>query len=402
MSNKLSICVLFGGRAVEHEISLISGLQLIEALDTELYTIVPVYIAHSGKWYTGKELLKKEFYRGLPSCLEKLTEVTVLPKPGVGGLTVLNSANSSFMSRVFASGDETIKVDVFIPAFHGQYGEDGSIQGLFEMADVTYTGSNVISSAVAMDKAVCKSVAAQHGIPVLPFIIATKAEASKGLGALRNKIMSSEGLQSFPLFIKPNHLGSSVGIARAKTPEELDAALAGVFKYDEQAIIEPCVTNIMEVNVSVLDGKTRTASVVEIPVGTEGILSYEDKYIRGGGKKGKAAQSSGMASLSRVIDPQDLDPKIKEAVIGYALKLSDVLGSSGVGRFDFIVDTAANKIYFNELNPIPGSFSFYLWEKSKPPVIYTELLNRIIERAIQRKADLSAYEKNTGFKALFN
>jgi D-alanine-D-alanine ligase len=400
--NKKNICVLFGGRAVEHEISMISGLQLIEALDTELYSVVPVYIAHSGKWYTGKELLKKDFYKGLPGCLNNLKEVTLLPKPGIGGLTVLNSPGTSSISKIFSKAETVIPVDVFIPSFHGQFGEDGCIQGLFEIADVTYAGSDVLASSVAMNKAVCKAVAAQHGIPVLPFAIVTKSESAKGFAALKEKIIATPGLGEFPLFIKPNHLGSSIGISKVKSLADIDGALAGVFKYDEQAIVEPCVNDIMEINVSVIDGKELTASVVEIPVGTGGVLSYEDKYLKGGGKKGKQqAQSEGMAGLTRVIDPKDLDPEIKNSVTNYALKLSSVLGSSGVGRYDFIVDTAKNKIYFNELNPIPGSFSFYLWEKSKPPLIYPQLLNRIIDRAIQKKASLSSFEKDTGFKALF-
>lgn len=400
---KKPVCVLFGGRSVEHEISVITGLQLIEALDQSKYKIIPVYVAQSGAWYSGKQLLKKEFYKGLPGCLSELDEVTLLAKPGVNGLTVLKSSTGGSLGAIFSKKLTVIPVDVFIPAFHGAYGEDGCIQGLFEIADVPYTGSDVMSSAVAMNKAVCKAVAAYHDIPVLPFTLVSKREMSEGLAKVREKIKSTPGLESFPLFIKPVHLGSSIGIARAKSEAELDAALAGVFKYDESAIVETCVTSIMEVNVSVLDSGTRIASVTEIPVGTEGVLSYEDKYMRGGkGKKGSGDQGSeGMAGLVRSIDPQHLDGSIKEAVTGYALKLAAAIGSSGVGRYDFIVDTATNKIYFNELNPIPGSFSFYLWEKSKPPLIYTHLLDKIIETALARHAALSSFEKNTGFKALF-
>lgn len=402
MTNKKNLAILFGGRSVEHEISVISALQLIEAVDREKLNPIPVYIAHSGRWYTGSELLNKNFYRGLPACLDTLTEVTLLPRPGVAGLTVLNSSSSLF-KRLFCNKEAIIPVDLFIPAFHGQFGEDGCIQGLLELADMAYAGSDVLASAVAMNKAICKAVASYHGIPVLPFTLAYKHEATSGFDRLRKRILNTPGLENFPLFIKPCHLGSSIGISRAKNEQELNAALAGVFKYDEQAIIEPCVVNIMEVNVSVLDGEQRIASVTEIPVGTEGVLSYEDKYMQpGAGKKGKAQNAGeGMAGLSRIIDPKDLAADIKATVTEYALKLSEVLGSSGVGRFDFIVDTATGKIYFNELNPIPGSFSFYLWEKSKPPVFYTQLINRLVERALDRKAALASYSKDTGFKALF-
>jgi D-alanine-D-alanine ligase len=401
IENKNNICVLFGGRSVEHEISVITGIQYIEAVDREKYNPIPVYVAQCGKWYTGKELLDKNFYRGLPNCLDKLTEVTLLPKPGVGGLTVVSK--KSLFASIFGSSSDIIPVDVFVPSFHGTYGEDGCIQGLFEMADVAYAGSNVLASAVAMNKAICKAVANQNEVPTLPFVLAYKYEASQSLQNLREKILKTKGLEKFPLFVKPCHLGSSIGISRARDEVELDSALAGVFKYDEVAIIEPCVTDIMEVNVSVLDGDTRIASVTEIPVGTGGVLSYEDKYMKeGAGKKGKAqSNSEGMASLIRVIDPKELAEDTKNKITTYALKLSEALGSSGVGRFDFIIDTGKNEIYFNELNPIPGCFSFYLWEKSKPPIIYTQLINRMIKRALDRKASLSGYEKNTGFKAMF-
>jgi D-alanine-D-alanine ligase len=304
---------------------------------------------------------------------------------------------------LLGNSSNIIPVDVFVPTFHGTYGEDGCIQGLFEMADVAYASSDVMSSAVAMNKAICKAVAGYHNIPVLPFALAFKDDAMQNLANLKQKITSTKGLENYPLFIKPCHLGSSIGISRAKNEAELEAGLANVFKYDQVAIVEPCVTNIMEVNISVLDGKQRVASVTEIPVGTEGILSYEDKYMKeGAGKKGKAQNASqGMASLTRVIDPKDLADDTKNKIIDYALKLSEILGSSGVGRFDFIIDTASSQIYFNELNPIPGCFAFFLWDKSKPPIIYTQLINRMIERAIERKQALAGYEKNIGFKALF-
>lgn len=401
--SKKNIAVIFGGRSVEHEISMISGIQLVEAMDRELYNPIPVYIAHSGKWFTGDQLLDKQFYRGLPNCLENLDEVTLIPNPEAGGLTILKSANTSFLSSLSSKKEKVIPVDVYIPAFHGTYGEDGCIQGLFEMADAAYAGSDVLASAVAMDKSIAKYVAAQNGIPVLPSVLISKNEFQTSVSKTRSKIIETEGLSEFPLFIKPVHLGSSIGISKANNEQELDAGLVQVFRYDDKAIIEPCVVDIMEINISILDTtEKRIASVTEIPVGTDGVLSYEDKYLQNsGGKKGAPSESQGMANLSRVIDPQDLDPNIKERVQEYALKFAEVINSSGVGRYDFIIDTSTNKVYFNELNPIPGSFSFYLWEKSKPPVIYTQLINRLIDRAIDRKASLASYEKDTGFKALF-
>ena len=278
--DKKNIAILFGGRSVEHEISMITGIQLIEAIDRELYNPIPVYIAHSGKWYTGNQLLDKEFYRGLPNCLEKLDEVTLIPNPAAGGLTILKSANSSSLSSLLGKKEKVLPVDVYIPAFHGPYGEDGCIQGLFEMADAAYAGSDVLASSVAMDKSVCKSVAAQNDIPVLPYVLISKNEFQASVSETRSRIMGTKGLEEFPLFIKPVHLGSSIGISKAKNEQELDAGLAQVFLYDDTAIIEPCIVDIMEINISVLDTiQKRIASVTEIPVGTEGVLSYEDKYL---------------------------------------------------------------------------------------------------------------------------
>ncbi len=402
--SKKNVCVLFGGRSVEHEISMITAIQYIEAMDRELYNVIPVYIAHSGKWYMGDKLLNKQFYRKLPSCLSEVDEVTLLPDPTVQGLTVVRSAASGLLSRF--KKPEVVPVDVYVPAFHGTYGEDGCIQGLLELADAAYASCDVLSSAVAMNKYICKVIAGHHDVPVLPSRLVTRDEFRANVSETRTKVLNSEGLGNYPLFIKPVHLGSSIGIGKATSDAELDAALAEVFKYDDTAIVEPCVKDIMEINISVMDSEDLTASVTEIPVGTDGVLSYEDKYLKeGAGKKGKlqgAQESQGMASLSRSIDPEHLSDDIKKVVTGYALKLAKILGASGVGRFDFIVNNSDGSIYFNELNPIPGSFAFYLWEKSKPPVIYPQLINKMIDRALERKANKAQYEKDTGFKALFN
>lgn len=388
------VAVLFGGRSVEHEISIITGLELINAMDVLRYDPLPVYIAPNGRWYTGEELFEQSFYRGLPDSLERLEEVTLLPTPGLGGLTRL---------RTGLSRRSTIAVDVFLPAFHGQYGEDGCIQGLFEMADVAYTSSEVLPSAVAMNKYFCKKILESHGIPVLPSVTVNKSDATRGegLSGLRRKILSTPGLD-YPLFVKPCNLGSSVGIGRAKDDSELNSALAKVFKYDLVAIIEPCVTNIFEINISVLDGDDPIASVVEIPASSGGTLTYEEKYMRGGGKKkGGASRARGMASLARVIDPESLGAEMKAAVTDYAVRAYRTLDCSGVVRFDFIVDGSKNEIYFNELNPLPGSFAYYLWAKSKPRRLYTEVLTTIIERAKVRRSRKAALQRDIGFKALF-
>ena len=392
MTNRLRVAVLFGGRSVEHEISVISALQLMLAVDPAKFDLIPVYITPNGSWYIGAALLERSFYAKALENLAQLEEVTLLPKPGVGGLTRLGARGPS----------SVIQVDLFLPAFHGQYGEDGCIQGLFEMAQVPYTGSDLPSSAITMNKYLCKMYLSAHGIPVLPASIVHRNEAQADIKQVVSGLLSQDKLKHFPLFIKPCNLGSSIGVSRVNDATELAAALAKVFRYDTQALVEPCVSKIIEINVSVraqlgIESGIE-ASVVEIPVSESGTLSYEEKYLRDGGKK--SGRSQGMASLTRVIDPADLDSELRNQVIELAKRSFSLLGCSGVARLDFIVDLATNKLYFNELNAFPGSCAFYLWARSKPRVLYTQLIEDMINAALGRFATNAALDRDIGLRAL--
>ena len=392
MTNRLRVAVLFGGRSVEHEISVISALQLMLAVDPAKFDLIPVYITPNGSWYIGAALLERSFYAKALENLAQLEEVTLLPKPGVGGLTRLGARGLS----------SVIQVDLFLPAFHGQYGEDGCIQGLFEMAQVPYTGSDLPSSAITMNKYLCKMYLSAHGIPVLPASIVHRNEAQADITQVVSGLLSQDKFKHFPLFIKPCNLGSSIGVSRVNDATELAAALAKVFRYDTQALVEPCVSKIMEINVSVraqlgIESGIE-ASVVEIPVSETGTLSYEEKYLRDGGKK--SGRSQGMASLTRVIDPADLDSELRNQVIELAKRSFSLLGCSGVARLDFIVDLATNKLYFNELNAFPGSCAFYLWARSKPRVLYTQLIEDMINAALGRFATNAALDRDIGLRAL--
>lgn len=388
---------------MEHEISVITALQLIEALDVVKYQPLPVYIAPSGRWYAGEDLLDRKFYRNMPQSLSLVQEVTLLPIPNVGGLTVLSPKRESTFNMV-ASTEEVIPVDIFFASFHGTYGEDGCVQGLFEMADVAYTGCGVLSSALSMSKIHCKKLLESYNIPVLPSAIVQREQIEAQFGAnlpyIRNEILNTPRLDRFPLFVKPNNLGSSIAVAKVDDPSQLDAALLKVFKYDVTALVEPCISNKLEINVSVLQGVETRASVVEIPVSSAGReLTYEDKYLRGGGKKsGELAQ--GMAGLTRVIDPTDLDPRIKAQAQDYAVRSFQALGCAGVARVDFMLDLNDDQLYFNEINPLPGSLSFYLWNSSKPPLLFTEILTRMIERAEERAYRKSELSRDIAFQAL--
>jgi D-alanine-D-alanine ligase len=399
MGKKKNIAVLFGGRSVEHEISVITALQLIGVLDVTQYEPIPVYIAQSGRWYVGDQLLEKSFYRGLPGSLKQVQEVALIPVAGSKGLTVMGGQRGLFGRTT----EQIVPIDVYFLAFHGTFGEDGCIQGMLEMADATYTGCTVLPAALGMNKYKCKKALAAAGIPVLPAAVVDRTLAQKSLSAVREQIFATPGLEQLPLFVKPCNLGSSIGIGVAKDIPSLDGCLVNTFRYDSQAIIEPCVKNIVEINVSVVgDEEEVTASVVEMPVSISGVLTYEEKYLRDdGAKKTGDSESQGMASLSRIIDPPDLNPELKQMGIDYAKKAFQTLGCSGVSRIDFIIDADSDQLYFNEINTLPGSLSFYLWMKSKPQVVYTELLNRIIQQAEKRQSTKLSLKRQEGMKALF-
>jgi D-alanine-D-alanine ligase len=401
MSKKKNIAVLFGGRSVEHEISVITALQLINVLDVTQYNPVPVYIAQSGRWYVGDRLLEKSFYRGLPGAVREVQEVALIPIAGSKGLTVINPKRGLLSFGKVA--EEIVPIDVYFLAFHGTFGEDGCIQGMLEMADATYTGCTVLPAALGMNKYKCKKVLAAVGIPVLPAGLVDRSVAQKSLAQVREQIFATPGLEQLPLFVKPCNLGSSIGIGVATDEASLNGCLVNTFRYDSQAIVEPCVKDILEINVSVVgDADGVTASVVEMPVSLSGVLTYEEKYLRDdGAKKNSDSDSQGMASLARIIDPPDLDPALKQAGIDYAKKAFQTLGCSGVSRIDFIIDSNTDQLYFNEINTLPGSLSFYLWMKSQPKVVYTELLNQIIQQAEKRQGTNLSLKRQEGMRALF-
>jgi D-alanine-D-alanine ligase len=393
MHRQKVVAVLFGGRSVEHEISIISALQLIGALDTTRYTPVPVYVAQDGAWYTGDALFDRAFYQDLPGSLKQVDRVTLLPLPGVGGLSRLDR-RSRWLGRAKA---DTIAIDVFFPVFHGTYGEDGSMQGLFELADVVYTGSGVLGSAMGMNKYVAKCFARSQDVPVLPGELVGKHELARGLAATRRRVAAA---MQYPLFVKPCNLGSSIGIGRADDDRGLDAALLRVFEVDSQALVEPCVPRPFEVNVAVLGGDGARASVLEIPLVEDGgILGYEEKYLRKGGSKG-ASIAGGTAGTARVIDPVDLPASFKLKAQEYAIRMFERLQCSGIARVDFICTSSDGEMYFNEINTLPGSLAYYLWAESQPPLLFTDLINIVIERAELAKEQSRELRRSFGFRSL--
>ena len=367
---KISVAVLFGGKTVEHEISVISAVQAMGYLNTEKYDILPVYITKAGKMYTGEKLLKIENFKDTKALLKKCRQVV---------MTNLDGRCALLPYPMKLGYKKHIKyVDVAMPIVHGTNVEDGALQGFLKTLDVPFTGCDVLSSAVGMDKHVMKLVFEAAGIPVLPCKCFLKSDYYNDEAAL---IAAVEESFAYPVIVKPVNLGSSVGISKAKNREELVEALDLAFRFAPKVLVERAITALREINCSVLgDIYEAEASECEEPLNATDILSYEDKYMSGG----KGSKGSGMASLARKI-PADLTPELRQEIRTMAVRGFQALGGNGVSRIDFMIDTAENKVYLNEINTIPGSLSFYLW---KPVgVEYPQLLDKMIALALKRQRE---------------
>lgn len=365
---KTNIAFIYGCRSVEHEVSIISAVQAMRAVDRSKYDVTPVYVSKNGEMYTGDTLFEIEKYKNLPELLKSCTQVyfsreneKVLLKPIKNGIF---------------SKKKDISVDVAFPVVHGTNCEDGTVQGLFEFLNLPYVGCNIISSAVGMDKCVFKDVLKNAGIAVLDCIsiyakeyIADKKSATENI---KEKI-------GFPLIVKPVNLGSSVGITKVNTEAELDNAIMLAFSFTDRILIEHAITDLREINCSVIgDSDNCESSVCEEPIGNDEILSYKDKY-EGGGKT--SGGSKGMASLGRKI-PAELTLEKENEIRSLACKIFKAIGANGVVRIDFMIDRETDTVYANEINTIPGSLAFYLWEATG--VKYSALIDRLIELAFKR------------------
>ena len=364
---KINVAVLFGGKSVEHEISVISALQAAEYLDREKYEVIPVYITKQGKMYTGEEVGRIESYKDIKALLAKSKQVILTNE---GGKVLL----SEYPARLF--GKKSILIDVALPIVHGTNVEDGTLQGYLKTLGVPFAGCDVLASAIGMDKHVMKLVFRDAGIPVLDCKCFLKTEYIRDENAVMAAIEAAFG---YPVIVKPVNLGSSVGISKAKNAEELAEALDLAFRFAPKVLVERAITHLREINCAVLgDIYEAEASECEEPLNATDILSYEDKYMAGGSKNGG---SKGMASLARKI-PADISPELRAEIRAMAVKAFQAMGGNGVARIDFMIDTAENKVYLNEINTIPGSLSFYLW---KPlGISYPQLLDRMIGLALKR------------------
>ena len=377
----IRLAVFFGGKTVEHEVSVISALQAVNSLDQAKYDLTPVYITKAGDFYTGPDVGRIEEYRDIPGLLSKSRRVMPLTD---GGRHYLMYYPPKKLGSPFYA-----EIDLAFPIVHGTNVEDGALQGFFKSLSIPFVGGDVTASAVCMDKYVTKAVLKDNGVPVLDCRRIYVKDYFKEPEAYLDRM---EAAFAYPMIVKPINLGSSVGIKKAFDRSGLREAFEYAFQFTDMTLIEEAVTNLREINCAVLgDQESSEASECEEPINSDVILSYEDKYISGGKKSG----SKGMSGAKRKL-PAEISPETRETIREMAQATFRALGCNGVARIDFLMNAESGQIWVNEINPIPGSLSFYLWEPLG--LSYPRLLDRLIELALKRErenADISfSFETN--------
>lgn len=364
---KTKIAMMFGGKSVEHEVSVISGIQAILNMDTDKYEVIPVYMTKNNDMYVGEEIGNIEAYKDIPALLSKSTRVILINE---NGKVQLVQYPMKKLGKNLA-----LDIDVAFPVVHGTNVEDGAFQGYLKTIGIPFVGCDVTASAIGMDKFIMKAVLKEANVPVLDAKVYTLSDYEE-MDALMEDV---EKVFGYPVIVKPVNLGSSVGISVAKNKVELSGSIDDAFRYATKVLVEHAITSLREINCAVLgDENDAIASECEEPLHTKDILSYEDKYV----SNAKGSGSKGMASVSRKI-PAELSPEKREEVRELAVRSFQALGCNGVSRIDFMIDEESGKLYFNEINTIPGSLAFYLWEPVGVP--YKELLDRMIQLALKRQ-----------------
>ncbi|MEX0684481.1 MAG: D-alanine--D-alanine ligase family protein [Balneolales bacterium] len=376
--SKKNLLVAFGGSSPEHEVSVLTALQAVAALD-DTYQPIPLYITKTGRWLTGEALLVLENYQDLQKLEAKATPCTLAF--GDHGNPLLMETKSSLFSK-----PRSTHLYAVLNAFHGADGENGSFQGVCEMFNLPSTGAGVTGSAVGMDKRIAKELCSVHDISVTQHVWFNETEWVDSANNIKEKIKNL----GFPVFIKPVHLGSSIGVSRADSIEKAEEAIETAFRYDQELIVEEAVQPLLEINCSVLGDETNArSSVCEQPMGKDDTLSFEDKYMSGD------SGSKGMASAQRII-PAPISAELTKSIQDLSIKIFKLLKVTGVARLDFLINGDSQKVYFNEINTIPGSFSFYLWDKTDIP--FSKLLNEIIAIAVNqhrlKNGRVRSYETN--------
>ncbi len=376
---KTNIGVFFGGRSTEHEISVISASQAMHAINRDKYDVTPIYISKQGRWYTGDALLDVANYKDMSALIAKCQEVYMRP--------IFDDYNLYKAKKPLFGSDIVTRLDVVIPVLHGSNGEDGIFEGVLESIGIPFAGCNTLSSANGMDKITMKMILQACDVPVVDYIWFTDKQWFSQREELVDRIEKNLG---YPVIVKPANLGSSVGIGRAIDRSALIEKVNEAEKYSTRIIVEHMVEDLQEINCSVLgDCDEYTPSVCEEPIKSGEILSYEDKYM-GGTKGAKGMQ----ASQKRI--PAELPAEETSRIQFLACETFRVLSCHGVSRVDVIIDRKTREIYVNEINTIPGSLSFYLWEATG--LSFDKLMDRLVQLALKRKRESSmktvSYDQN--------
>jgi D-alanine-D-alanine ligase len=375
-----TVAVLFGGRSVEHEVSVITGQQIMDALKAAGYPILPIFLTKEGEWFAGQGLHNLRLYTdpaGEPTSAAGVSRVSLSPDRSARQLVVHPQARQGLFRK-----PTPFRADVFFPCLHGSFGEDGSVQGLFELADVPYVGAGVAASAIAMDKTLTKLICRSVNIPVLDCTVVSRGEWGNASAGMLERV---EPFGAYPLMVKPVCLGSSIGVKRCNDRTALGEAIAAGLVLDERVLIEPALTDFIEINCAVM-GPPAQFSVCEQPVTNEAILSFDAKYRRGGKGTKQPHTSAGMASLERII-PAPIPAELTQRVQSLAGRAFDAIGAAGTSRIDFLFQPQSGALYLNEINSIPGSLAFYLWEATGTP--FDALVEKLVAIALQRHAERS-------------
>lgn len=369
---KFKIAVAFGGESVEHEISILSAQQAMYALDPKKYEVIPLYIAKDGRMYTHSSFMDIDTFRAPHSVVEMMENVTIIRRE-----------QKYFIIPCFHHIiRKEIEIDMVFPILHGTHGEDGSFQGFLSSLKIPYVGPRVLGGAIGQDKVIMKQILQDSGLPLTPWFYWTRKQP------LEEAFFKKAQRLGYPLVIKPANLGSSIGICVVHNDVELHKAMIEAYQYDTKVVIEKAVEHLREINCSLIgDDEECMTSVLEEVVKQDDILSYMDKYQ---GKK----MSKGIINSKRSI-PADVEEDIGEEIRTYAKQVFQVLNASGVVRIDFLMEDVHKELYVNEINTIPGSLSFYLWEKSG--MSFPELMDKLIQlgRKQHRKEKKLVYSYNT-------
>jgi D-alanine-D-alanine ligase len=358
---RLNVGIVFGGQSVEHEISIISALQMIENMNKLLYNPIPIYLTKDNKYMYHEEMINIDFFKNNNHVLKNAREVIFK-----------NNKNKHELLQVKGSRLKKLtELDVIFLVVHGTNCEDGTLSAYFDLLNIPYVGSNQLSSSISQNKKMTKLILEQYKIPIVEFVSFNEEDylLDKEESLKRSKELG------FPLVVKPVSLGSSVGISKCNDLDNLKDSISNAFQYDKEVIVEKGINNLREFNCSVLGNcYSNETSVVEEVKQTDQILSYTDKYLRG--EEGK---TKGIVNTNRII-PAEISKELSDEIKKLASKVFKVIGNSGVSRIDFLYDEQNKKLYVNEINTIPGSLSYYLWQKTE--LDYPDLINKLIEIAL--------------------